>query len=231
MANAREPNDVPIFVDLQGFIVNNNFYVKEVAVLRQGEELTHHVFRAPLPWNMLTREEKLHTTWLTTNFHNLHWKDGDVEYRQAKKMIKRAVLDGLFDGCDEKIRIYVKGIEKKYWLQRYLGDDHECEIKNIEIDYEEIDRLRDLRASRPFHCRRHVKNCAMENVIKLHEWWTQRKRQEFPLLATFEDRRKTRDVDNDYDNDDDDNDDNARKPRAAFASCDGTMMGLRELKI
>jgi len=37
---------VPTFVDLQVFIVNKKFIVKEIAVLKQGTVLTYYIFRA-----------------------------------------------------------------------------------------------------------------------------------------------------------------------------------------
>ncbi|XP_039306919.1 uncharacterized protein LOC105196833 isoform X2 [Solenopsis invicta] len=213
MARTRELSDVPIFVDLQGFIMGDIFRVKEVAVLRRGDELTHYVFRAPLAWNLLTKDEKQQANWLTAHHHHLHWKDGDIEFRQAKKLIRCVVLDGLFDGKDDEIIIYVKGLQKKTWLQQYLDEDHECRIDSIEVDFEDIERLRDLKASRSFHCRRHVKNCAMDNVIKLYKWWSQRARNLFPPSIPHSPRdkkkrnkRETRDLDIDEFCDDDDDD-------------------------
>ena len=35
---------IPTIVDLQGFVVNKKFIVKEVAVLKQGTVLTHYIF-------------------------------------------------------------------------------------------------------------------------------------------------------------------------------------------
>ena len=39
---------MPTFVDLQGFIVNKKFIVKEVAVLKQGTILTYYIFTSPV---------------------------------------------------------------------------------------------------------------------------------------------------------------------------------------
>ncbi|EGI58631.1 hypothetical protein G5I_13253 [Acromyrmex echinatior] len=48
---------MPTFVDLQRFIVNKKFIVKEVAVLKQGTVLTHYIFTNPVPWKFLTRSD------------------------------------------------------------------------------------------------------------------------------------------------------------------------------
>ncbi|KYN10995.1 hypothetical protein ALC57_16847 [Trachymyrmex cornetzi] len=49
---------VPTFVDLQGFIINKKFIVKELAVLKQGTVLTHYIFTGPVPWKFLTRSDR-----------------------------------------------------------------------------------------------------------------------------------------------------------------------------
>ncbi|XP_071640900.1 uncharacterized protein [Temnothorax longispinosus] len=72
---------VPTFVDLQGFLVGMKFVVKEVAVLRKGCVLTHHIFNYPMPWNLLTKSDKSCATWLIRNHHGLRWEDGNVPYR------------------------------------------------------------------------------------------------------------------------------------------------------
>ena len=214
---------MPIFADLQGFVVGGKFHVKEVAVLRKGEELTHHVFRAPIPWSQLTRDEKQQVNWLTVNYHHLHWKDGDIDYRHARRLIQRAVLEGLYDDDDdEKMIVYVKGLEKTTWLRNYLGNDHSCNLLNIEIDYEEIERLKELPTTRALHCRRHKKNCAMENAVKLYDWWSARKREISPLV------RKS------VNKSDDDRDDGGKRKRnpstLAFHDTDD-LLNLNDLSI
>lgn len=171
-------SNVPTFVDLQGFVVSEKFVVKEVAVLRHGWMLTHHVFTAPMTWDLLTKAEKSKICWLTANHHGLMWKDGDVKYNRAREIIQRAVCDAsTLDGDTPKRLIYVKGLEKKHWLEMIIGNaihDIEASIETIDVDYEDIDRLEILAIVRPFRCRRHTKHCAMENVCKLHDWWMER---------------------------------------------------------
>ncbi|EZA50692.1 hypothetical protein X777_11116 [Ooceraea biroi] len=47
---------VPPFVDLQGFIIGGNFVVKEVAVLRNGNILSHYIFGPCVPWYSLNKD-------------------------------------------------------------------------------------------------------------------------------------------------------------------------------
>ncbi|XP_077255646.1 uncharacterized protein LOC143893806 [Temnothorax americanus] len=86
---------VSTFVDLQGFLVGMKFVVKEVAVLRKGCVLTHHIFNYPMPWNLLTKSDKSCATWLIRNHHGLRWEDGNVPYSMVKRLITSAVL-----GCN-----------------------------------------------------------------------------------------------------------------------------------
>ncbi|XP_024893686.1 matrix metalloproteinase-2-like [Temnothorax curvispinosus] len=145
-----------IFVDLQGFTVSDRFVAKEMAVLRsETRVLPHHVFRAPMSWNLLTSSEKARASWLIANHHGLRWEDGDTDYRQAKTIIRRAVCDNLEELWEREetlsARIYVKGLEKKRWLQEILGDV-DATIVTVDAEYEDVDRLessRRLRVSLP----------------------------------------------------------------------------------
>jgi len=168
--------DTPIFVDLQGFIVNEHFIVKESAVLKDGCELSHHIFEPPMSWDLLTRKEKLHATWVIANHHNLHWNDGYIKYNRAKDTIRKAVLRGL--DPDTMTVIYVKGGEKKEWLQEILGhgvEEYTIRIETMDTDFDDIARLEDLSAIQTFHCADHTQHCAMKNVIKLCNWWKERR--------------------------------------------------------
>jgi len=46
-------------VNLQGFIVGKKFIVKEMAMLKKGAILSRYIFTYPMPWNFLTKSEKL----------------------------------------------------------------------------------------------------------------------------------------------------------------------------
>ena len=97
---------VPMFVDLQGFIlVNNKFIVKEVAVLKQRIVLTHYIFTSPVPWKFLTRSDRSCAS-LSAYHRQLRWEDGMVPYNEAKRLITAAVFE------DDAI-VYVKGREKR----------------------------------------------------------------------------------------------------------------------
>ncbi|XP_071572514.1 uncharacterized protein [Temnothorax nylanderi] len=69
------------------------FVVKEVAVLRNGAVLAHHIFTCPMPWSLLTKFDKSCASWLIHNHHGLRWEDGNVPYSMVKRLITSAVLE------------------------------------------------------------------------------------------------------------------------------------------
>lgn len=161
-------SNVPIFVDLQGYAFNNIFIVKEVAVLRDGETLSHYVFREHVPWYLLTKSEKSLACWLRIHHHGFRWEDGHVSYSQMKSLINNAI------GTEPSL-IYVKGLEKKKWLCEILEDD--VEIETIDADYEDIARLTNLDVIGTLRCAYHTRHCAMRNVCKLYKWWFERNKR------------------------------------------------------
>ncbi|KAL6264249.1 hypothetical protein P5V15_004337 [Pogonomyrmex californicus] len=132
-------SNVLVFVDLQDFTVREKFTVKEVAILRNGKELTHRVFREAIFWNLLTKAEKSRACWVTANHHGLQWSNSDVAYRFSKPVIQNGVCD---QSRDAPRRVYVKGLEKKKWLEEILGGnviaDHDVIVETIDADLENI---------------------------------------------------------------------------------------------
>ena len=168
---------VPTFVDLQGFVVSNKFIAKEVAVLRRGTVLAHYIFRSPIPWHLLTKSEKCQALWLMANHHGLQWEDGIVAYSMAKRLITTAVVEEE----DDKMQciVYVKGCQKREWLANMLGDDarENLIIETLDADYDDIESLNNLDVKNTIRCEKHVKNCALQNVFKIFNWWSQRQKE------------------------------------------------------
>ncbi|KYN01369.1 hypothetical protein ALC62_07842 [Cyphomyrmex costatus] len=157
---------IPTFVDLQGFVVDKKFIVKEVAVLRRGTVITHYIFSCPIPWNLLTRSDKSCASWLSAYHHGLRWEDGMVPYSMAKRLIIEAVTE------DDEALIYVKGLEKRQWLANILDCDNAI-IETLDAHYEDVESLRNIDACNTIRCGRHAKNCALQNVFKIFNWWSQ----------------------------------------------------------
>jgi len=155
---------VPIFVDLQGFLVGGHFVVKEFAALKEGHVLSHYIFECPYPWDILSRSERYQAIWLIEN----------VPYGMAKSLITKAVMGT--PATNDNIVVYVKGHEKREWLKYLLLDETRriVYVENIEAHYEDIESLNKLDVTHTFRCQKHVKNCALQNVFKIYNWWHQR---------------------------------------------------------
>lgn len=166
---------VPTFVDLQGFTVGKIFFVKEVAILRNGTVLSHYIFNSPIPWHLLTRADKSKASWLMTNYHGLQWNDGYVEYDRAKNLITAAVVGDGKHKDDTSQLVYVKGLEKREWLTNLLDDNVRSNliIKTLDVDYKNIPSLDKLDAVNVLQCNHHTKHCALQNVLKIFNWWSQ----------------------------------------------------------
>jgi len=155
---------VPTFVDLQGFVVDKTFVVKEFSALRDRHVLSHYISASPYPWDLLTKSlERSCASWLIANHHGLQWEDGIIPYSMAKRFITAAVIDT--DDNNNNL-VYVKGHEKRKWLRDLLQDDarEDVYIENIDEHYEDIESLNKLDVIHTLRCQKHVTNCA--NVIK-----------------------------------------------------------------
>jgi len=91
----------------------------------------------------------------------------------ARSLITKAVM-GVTTTNDE-IVVYVKGHEKRYgcgicsWIKR----DGKSKLKtsrHIKSNYEDIKSLNKL-DTHTLRCQKHVKNCALQNIFKLFNWW------------------------------------------------------------
>jgi len=161
---------IPIFVDLQGFLIRRDFVVKEFAALKEGHVLSHYIFECPYPWDILSRSERYQAMWLIENHHGIQWDDGIVPYGMAKNLITKAVMST--PATNDNIIVYVKGREKREWLRDLLLDEaRRVYVENIEAHYEDIKSLNNLDITHTLRCQKHVKNCALQNVFKIYNWW------------------------------------------------------------
>ena len=162
---------IPTFVDLQGFVFNKNFIVKEAAILRKGFIVSHYFFTCPVPWGVLIKSERRQVTWATFKHHGLQWEDGNIPYSRAQDLITAAIDVGVSDE-EESSLIYVKGHEKRKWLADILDDAaNDFIIETLDEHYEDVPTLKALDTTNSLRCNKHLKNCALQNVFKLYNWW------------------------------------------------------------
>jgi len=115
---------VPIFVDLQGFLVGRHFVIKEFAALKDEFELPHYIFGSPYPWTLLSKSESHHAMWLIENRHGIHWEDG-IPYWMARSLIIKVVMCTMTtDDDDDDIVVNVKDMRNENgcgicsWMKR-----------------------------------------------------------------------------------------------------------------
>ena len=102
-------------VDVQGFKkIYNIFVVKELAVIPLGEDVqpTVYVFQPPHHWHLLSARYKCENSWLTRNYHGMNWRDGEIPYDEFEDILKSSVRGAK--------KIYVKGLEKVWWLENII---------------------------------------------------------------------------------------------------------------
>jgi len=167
---------VPVFVDLQGFRIRRDFVVKEFAALKKGHVLSHYIFVCPYPWDILSKSERHQAIWPIENHHGIQWEDGMVLYWMVETLITKAVMGT--PSTDDDI-VYVKGHEKREWLQDLLLEDarRAVYVENIVAHYEDIESLNKLDVTHILRCQKHIKNCALQNVFKIYNWWHQRQQK------------------------------------------------------
>jgi len=86
---------VPIFMDLQGFLVGRHFVVKEFAALKDGFELSHYISGCSYLWILLSKSERHQVMWPIKNRYGIQWEDGMIPYWMARSLIKKVVIQRL----------------------------------------------------------------------------------------------------------------------------------------
>ena len=89
----------------------------------------------------------------------------------AKHLIIIAI--GVEENDDNKAFVYVKGCQKREWL----ADSNDMTIETLDIDYEDIKSLNNLNIINTMRCGKHAKNCTLQNVFKIYNWWSQRQKK------------------------------------------------------
>ena len=102
-------------MDVQGFTRSSNlFQVKELAILPVDDLKlpTFCLFKPPCAFSKLLQEEQKTNPWVEKRHHGIPWDSGHVPHNSWIRILQ--------DGLKDAIRIYVKGLEKKKWLQEAL---------------------------------------------------------------------------------------------------------------
>ncbi len=164
-------------IDVQGFQYKTSpFICKEIAIINiENQDVHHRMFDCPMPLNLLEHGFQNQVDWTTKNVHGLSWDNNcsaDVSNLSQESLclyLKVIVQDSI---------IYVFGIQKKKWLEKF--------IVNTIVDLNELgcinlNKLKliytKLNKKNNYHCQKHIFNnlrCARENVFYLKRWFLHR---------------------------------------------------------
>lgn len=169
-------------VDIQGFQATNKFIVKEFSIVKidssplsefSRDDVECLLFEPPYPWLNLPPKFKSSNLWLVRNHHGIPWSAGDIPYDQLEEQLNNRLMNATY--------IFVKGIQKKMWLEQNL------QLSSTIINLQDIGcpTLKTLRVSTCifFNYHRHVPNhhCAAENGRQLRMWFLEK----FGIGASF----------------------------------------------
>jgi len=100
-----------------------------------------------------------------------------VPYSVARNLITMAVMDAT---TDDKMVVYVKGLEKRErscrictWVKRNRNSMLKISRRlwRYRIFVMRLDL--NLNVTNTVRCGKHVKNCVLQNVFKIYNWWLQ----------------------------------------------------------
>ncbi|XP_031777355.1 uncharacterized protein LOC116415891 isoform X1 [Nasonia vitripennis] len=185
-------DNMDLIVVIQGFKgQNGEFIVKELAYIDPNEPAAVAqlaTFQPPHSWYDLSSDVQCANLWLKYSFHGLKWSDGEQPYDKLAE-----VCSSLLDlSPTRNVIIWVKGAQKKEWLQLYFPD-----VRNIEDLGCPSLKIPGFRT--PLVCSHYLpdwkENCAVQNVYAINKW-LRAVRQDFIFpLHFFEDYYSSSDSD------------------------------------
>lgn len=155
-------------VDVQGFKKPiDEFVLKELSIIEvKGDEyepLTL-LLKPPCAWTALPEQYKIMNSWLQRNYHGITWNSGDISDQVAAKRIR--------DILKHARTIFVKGLEKKRWIARFMKRSLSTIVDMESLDCPSLQKLPTILSTIgcPHHANMSKYNCADANVKSLKMW-------------------------------------------------------------
>lgn len=145
-----------IVLDMQGFVINKEFIVKELAA-SNGYQIYHFIFKPPIDFKMLSNKDQTSVRYLERFHHGIQYSGGFVNYEDLDNIICE-----ILSGVDT---VYVKG-HQKYDLLKKISRS-----RTIIINLED-QNLEKFEKQTP-ECMAHrsdSKSCSINNCRKLFKW-------------------------------------------------------------
>lgn len=154
-------DNVAVILDFQCFVDNEGkSIIKELTVMDVARFASRHWILKP-PVQAVTNDKYVKTNkWLTTNYHGLHWDEGEVPYEELFPLLTKHT-------CIYKY-VFVKGLQKKRFLTDHI-------IHNNIINLEDFDcpKATALPYVHGTACLRHSdyhSKCTNHRVHAFREW-------------------------------------------------------------
>lgn len=166
-----------VFLDIQCFKKNfNELVIKELSAVtfdkhgevKNDQKIFNVLFKPPCTWCELAKPYQVMNSWLTRNLHGIPWDAGTTAYDKLEEKLEEILIN--------KTCIYVKGVEKKEWLERMI--EHSIPIENLnDLNCPSIRKLtgptNNLCKFQYLH--KNVQGsynwCALQNVQRLKMWY------------------------------------------------------------
>lgn len=159
-----EDDNLDYVVDFQSFKSDGGDFIhKELAVVPvEGDAIIDvYLFKPPFKWDKQSSKQKRENSWIERRLTGIPWSSGRFEYDSVTEILEKSLIKAK--------RIYVKGFEKKKWLEERLPTSA---IKVIDMEVLGCPSLKH------FHkideCENHSllseSQCAGRNVNALRFW-------------------------------------------------------------
>ena len=148
-----------VIIDVQGFNhQDGKFVLKEIAGVSIGSGIIRGIFvtkpvqfsttfKPPCEYSELSENDREFNRWCTKCHHGMLWNSGCLEYEMLEDFLHVVTRDVTV--------IYVKGLEKKKWLNKMLGG-MKCIIEMAEeLQCPSLHALKLLSLDRPVKCNNH----------------------------------------------------------------------------
>lgn len=127
-------------VDLQGFRVPH-FLLKEICIISvHSSFIRHRIIRPPVHYSRLSPVIKKQVQYVTKNIHGLPWNLGSTYEGDALNLLRRTLAGAK--------RVYIKGSERKVYLEKLLNRS----VTVIDLDIFDYRGQRTLKESQYSSC-------------------------------------------------------------------------------
>lgn len=160
-----------LVIDIQGFNLPE-FYPKEITFV-SGQQRSHYLVKPPLQYRELSDDIKTQVRYLESYYHGLKYSSGYVTDTDLDEILRNHLFNsGLIDA------LYVKGHQKKEFLEKRLNDLRETStpsIINVEhLNGAVIEEPPNFQKDIPL-CLYHKNSnskfmCSLRNSLKLYDW-------------------------------------------------------------